>query len=250
MPRRDLAAPTASLPVLAPEPSPPPPGSSSSAAPAAAPAQHPRPRQCPAPSPAETPVLAPQSLTTPTRRPSKPPVGHRPNVPDPVTKCDRAACCVSAQCRRYDRQPTVRCPLPLRPRTGRYGAGWPRRWARSWQAWRTGTPAPAGGGADADDRREQGVLPEIVALPPGDLIQQVRFGPAMKGCRGEHCVLELRVLPAAEPARWRNASPGKVLSRGCRDVSPLTSSKTSASRASLPKRANLSWSDLQATAQA
>ena len=24
---------------------------------------------------------------------------------------------------------------------GRYGAGWPGRWARSWHAWRTGTPA-------------------------------------------------------------------------------------------------------------
>ena len=26
-------------------------------------------------------------------------------------------------------------------RTGRYGAGWPGRPARSWHAWRTGTPA-------------------------------------------------------------------------------------------------------------
>jgi len=26
-------------------------------------------------------------------------------------------------------------------RSGRYGAGWPGRWARSWHAWRTGTPA-------------------------------------------------------------------------------------------------------------
>ena len=25
--------------------------------------------------------------------------------------------------------------------TGRYGAGWPGRWARSWHAWRTGTSA-------------------------------------------------------------------------------------------------------------
>ena len=28
---------------------------------------------------------------------------------------------------------------------------------------------PAGGGADVGDRREQGVLPEVVGLPPGDL---------------------------------------------------------------------------------
>ena len=57
---------------------------------------------------------------------------------------------------------------------------------------------PAGGGADAGDRREQGVLSEVVGLPPGDLIEQVRFGPAMESCCGQHCVLEPRVLLAAE----------------------------------------------------
>jgi hypothetical protein len=56
---------------------------------------------------------------------------------------------------------------------------------------------PAGGGADVGDRRRQGVLPGVVGLPPGDLIKQVRFGPAMEGCCGQHCVLELRVLLAA-----------------------------------------------------
>jgi len=59
---------------------------------------------------------------------------------------------------------------------------------------------PAGGGADAGDRREQGVLPEVVGLPPGDLLEQVRLGPAMEGRCGQHCVLELCVLPAAEGA--------------------------------------------------
>jgi hypothetical protein len=59
---------------------------------------------------------------------------------------------------------------------------------------------PAGGGADAGDRREQGVLPEVVGLPSGDLIKQVRFGHAMEGCCGQHCVPELGVLPAAEGA--------------------------------------------------
>ena len=44
------------------------------------------------------------------------------------------------------------------------------------------------------------LLPEVVGLPPGDLIEQVRFGPAMESCCGQHCVLELRVLPAAERA--------------------------------------------------
>ena len=66
---------------------------------------------------------------------------------------------------------------------------------------------PAGGGADAGDHREQGVLPEVVGLPPGDLIEHVRLGPAMEGCRGQHCVLELGVPPAAEGALgW--SSPG------------------------------------------
>jgi hypothetical protein len=44
---------------------------------------------------------------------------------------------------------------------------------------------PAGGRTDVGDRREQGVLPEFVGLPPGDLIQQVRLGPAVDGCRGQ-----------------------------------------------------------------
>ena len=59
---------------------------------------------------------------------------------------------------------------------------------------------PAGGGADVGDGSEQGVLLEVVALPPGDLIEQVRVGPAMKSCRRQHRVLELLVLPAAEGA--------------------------------------------------
>jgi len=41
---------------------------------------------------------------------------------------------------------------------------------------------------------------EVVGLPPGDLIKQVRFGPAVEGCCGQHCVLELLVLSAAEGA--------------------------------------------------
>src|SRR3984893_19272626 len=59
---------------------------------------------------------------------------------------------------------------------------------------------PARGGADEADRREQAVLPEVIGLPPGDLIQQIRFGPAMEGRRGQHRVLEFLVLPAAECA--------------------------------------------------
>jgi hypothetical protein len=59
---------------------------------------------------------------------------------------------------------------------------------------------PARGGADAGDRRVHGVLPEVVGLPVGDLLQQVRFGPAVDGRRGQDGVLQLGVLPAAEGA--------------------------------------------------
>jgi hypothetical protein len=58
--------------------------------------------------------------------------------------------------------------------------------------------SPAGGRTDMGGRCEQRVLPEVVALPPGDLIEQVRVGPAAQRCRGEDRVLEFLVLPAAE----------------------------------------------------
>src|SRR5712692_594056 len=59
---------------------------------------------------------------------------------------------------------------------------------------------PVGGGADIGDRCEQGVLPEVVGLPPGDLVQHVGLGPAMGGRRGKDGELELSVLPSAEAA--------------------------------------------------
>ena len=59
---------------------------------------------------------------------------------------------------------------------------------------------PVGGGADVGDGCEQGVLPEVVGLPPGDLFEQVRVGSAAQRYRYEDRVLELCVLPAAECA--------------------------------------------------
>jgi hypothetical protein len=59
---------------------------------------------------------------------------------------------------------------------------------------------PAGGGADVGDCRVHGVLPEVVGLPVGDLIEQVRLGPAVDGRRGQYRVLELGILPSAEGA--------------------------------------------------
>jgi len=44
----------------------------------------------------------------------------------------------------------------------------------------------------------RGVLPEVVGPPEGDLFEQIRFGPAVDGRCGQHCVLELGVLPPAE----------------------------------------------------
>ena len=44
--------------------------------------------------------------------------------------------------RRYDRPPHRQMTVSTAYRSGRYGAGgWPGRWARSWRAWPTGTPA-------------------------------------------------------------------------------------------------------------
>src|SRR6185437_3490376 len=66
---------------------------------------------------------------------------------------------------------------------------------------------PAGGGADAGDRRVHGVVPEVVGLPVGDLLQQVRLGPAVDGRRGQDRVLELRVLPSVEGALGQEPLP-------------------------------------------
>ncbi len=45
---------------------------------------------------------------------------------------------------------------------------------------------------DLGNRCEQGVLPEVGGLPPGDPIKQVRFGPVIEGC-AQHCVLIVTV---------------------------------------------------------
>ena len=70
-----------------------------------------------------------------------------------------------------------------------------------------GVPArPTGGGANVGEGREQGVLLEMIGLPPGDLIEQVRFGPAVEGCGGQHCALELGVLRPRKVVSGRNRS--------------------------------------------
>jgi hypothetical protein len=47
-----------------------------------------------------------------------------------------------------------------------------------------GLGRPRRGGADAGDRRVHSVMPEAVGLPGGDILQQVRSGPAVDG-RGQ-----------------------------------------------------------------
>src|SRR5258705_544013 len=59
---------------------------------------------------------------------------------------------------------------------------------------------PASGGADISDRRVQGVLPEVVGLPPGDLVEQVWLGSAVQRRRCQDRELKLLVLPSAEGA--------------------------------------------------
>ena len=121
-----------------------------------------------------------------------------------------------------------------------------------------GNTGPVGGGADVGDGCEQRVLPEVAGLPADDLVEQAGFGPAVKGCRGQHGVLELlvcrpwnvhsgrkrsrissgdsglvRLAPrqsSASAARCRKTSPGKVLSRGCSGASSSARSQMPASR--------------------
>src|SRR5215831_13830954 len=61
-----------------------------------------------------------------------------------------------------------------------------------------GDACVAGGGADVGGRGVVGVLPEVIGLPPGDLLQQVRLGSPVERRRDQDRVLELVVLPAAE----------------------------------------------------
>jgi len=53
----------------------------------------------------------------------------------------------------------------------------------------------AGGGADVGDRGIHGVLPEVVGLPPRDLIEEVRLGSAADGCCSQDCVLDDVIVP-------------------------------------------------------
>ena len=59
---------------------------------------------------------------------------------------------------------------------------------------------PVSGGTDIGDRCEQGVLPEVVGLPPCDLLQQVGLDSAAECRCCQHSEPELAVLPAAESA--------------------------------------------------
>ena len=93
---------------------------------------------------------------------------------------------------------------------------------------------PAGGGADVGDRGEQGVLAQVVGLPPGDLLKQVRFGAAMDGRCSQHCVLELVVFPAAEGALGQEPV-ASVQGKGGQPGWPGTSSARPRRRAGAPR---------------
>jgi hypothetical protein len=124
---------------------------------------------------------------------------------------------------------------------------------------------PAGGGADVGGRREQGVLPEVVGLPQATSSSRSGSVPPWRAAAASAAYWSLLFCRprkvhsgrnrsrspskgsgsarlalhqfSASAATWRNTSPGKVLSRGCRGASSLTSSKMSASRASPSSRA-------------
>src|SRR5258707_9290001 len=85
---------------------------------------------------------------------------------------------------------------------------------RKWELWRWvarvlgqqlaclahGCTGPVGGSTDVRDRCEQGILPEVVGLPPGDLVQEIGLGAAAQRGGGQDGELELVVLPPAECA--------------------------------------------------
>src|SRR5262249_42332052 len=127
-----------------------------------------------------------------------------------------------------------------------------------------GHTRPVGDDAYIGDRYEQGVLPEVVGLPPDDLLERVRLGSSVSRRHRQDSELELALVWASEralgqePIRYpsratgsarlaphrssasapkrRNTSPAKVPLRGCKGASSLTIPKMSASRDSPPIR--------------
>ncbi len=103
-----------------------------------------------------------------------------------------------------------------------------------------GRTGPVGGSTDVGDRCEQGKLPEVVGLPPGDLVQEIGLGSAAQRGGGQDGELELVVLPSAECALGQEPLPDPLqrqrLLRGCRGAISFTRTKMSASRASPSSR--------------
>jgi hypothetical protein len=101
--------------------------------------------------------------------------------------------------RRYDRPSYLKWLFPLRPEVViMVPAARVLSQVLACVAYRQARPA--GGCADVGHRREQGVLPVVVGLPPGNPIKWGWFGPALEGCCGQHRVWELRALPTSERA--------------------------------------------------
>jgi hypothetical protein len=60
---------------------------------------------------------------------------------------------------------------------------------------------------DTYDRCEQGVLPEVVGLPPCDLVEQAGLDSDAQCRRCQHSELELAVFPAGERAPGQESLP-------------------------------------------
>ena len=84
-------------------------------------------------------------------------------------------------------------------RAGQPGCGL-GRWARPRHTSGYGRTRSTGGDADVRNRREEGVLPEIVGLPPDDFVEQVGFDPSMLCRCCEDGKLELPLVAAPECA--------------------------------------------------
>ena len=84
---------------------------------------------------------------------------------------------------------------------------------------------PAGSGADVADRREQGVLPEVVGLPLGDLIS--RSGSVPRWSAAAASTATLAQVPAARSTTQWGGTCGS--STACPGPSPVPATPPAAS---------------------
>lgn len=87
---------------------------------------------------------------------------------------------------------------------------------------------PAGGGADVGDRRVHGVLPDVVGLPRGDLVKQVRLGPPWTPAAASTAYWNFAFCRPRKVASGRNRSRSPSRGSGSARLAPHQSSASAA----------------------